>query len=300
MSAAKSNRPASLEEAERVLQNLVSQEGAKRGLDLQLQPSDIVISPFSKCGTTWLQQMVHTLRTRGDMDFDDISRVVPWIEVSHDLGLDLEAPQRGTPRAFKSHLCWHKVPKGGRYIVSFRDPKDALLSQFRFLEGWFFETGAIGIEEWARARYLADPKQGYWHHLVSWWSQRDNPKVLLLCFEDMKEDLPGTIERVAHFTGVALDAGLRDTALQHASFAFMKARGDRFDDRMMRERSERVCGLPTGSDSTKVRVGRVGEHRKGVPAPILAELDRVWAREIEANLGFASYDEFRAAVGELR
>ena len=54
------------------------------------RPSDVVISPFAKCGTTWLQQTFHTLRTRGDMDFDDISRVVPWIETSTLLGLDLE------------------------------------------------------------------------------------------------------------------------------------------------------------------------------------------------------------------
>ena len=47
---------------------------------------------------------MHGLRARGDMDFDDISRVVPWIELSHDLGLQLSAEQSAEPRAFKSHL----------------------------------------------------------------------------------------------------------------------------------------------------------------------------------------------------
>ena len=58
------------------------------------RPTDIVIAPFAKCGTTWLQQTFHCLRTRGDMDFDDISRVVPWIETTRIVGIDLEAPQR--------------------------------------------------------------------------------------------------------------------------------------------------------------------------------------------------------------
>jgi hypothetical protein len=31
------------------------------------RPSDVIISPFAKCGTTWLQQIVHSLRTGGDM-----------------------------------------------------------------------------------------------------------------------------------------------------------------------------------------------------------------------------------------
>src|SRR4051812_22006220 len=33
---------------------------------------DVIIAPFAKCGTTWLQQIFHCLRTGGDMDFDDI------------------------------------------------------------------------------------------------------------------------------------------------------------------------------------------------------------------------------------
>src|SRR5690349_23664470 len=87
--------------------------------------TDVIISPYGKCGTTWLQQTFHTLRTRGDMDFDDISRVVPWLETAAVLDLDLEAPQKAEPRGFKSHLGWDQMPKGAKYVVSFRDPKDA-------------------------------------------------------------------------------------------------------------------------------------------------------------------------------
>ena len=66
------------------------EEVLKKGLQVKLRESDVVITPYGKSGTTWTQQIVHTLRTRGDMDFDDISRVVPWIEVSAGLGIDLE------------------------------------------------------------------------------------------------------------------------------------------------------------------------------------------------------------------
>ena len=31
--------------------------------------------------------------------------------------------------------------KGGRYIVSVRDPKDVMVSMYRFSEGWWFEPG---------------------------------------------------------------------------------------------------------------------------------------------------------------
>ena len=67
------------------------------------------------------------------MDFDDISRVVPWIEMSPVLGVDLNAPQRAEPRGFKSHLGYGRIPKGARYVVSLRDPKDSFFSMYRFM-----------------------------------------------------------------------------------------------------------------------------------------------------------------------
>ncbi|MES2137288.1 MAG: sulfotransferase domain-containing protein, partial [Pseudomonadota bacterium] len=143
------------------------------------RPSDVVISPYGKSGTTWLQQTFHTLRTRGDMHFDDISRVVPWIETSALLGIDLNAEQRADPRGFKSHLSYTRVPKGARYVVSLRDPKDAFVSMFRFMEGWFIDPGTVSIEDffegWARG---GGPEgEGYWSHLKSWWAVRDRRDV---------------------------------------------------------------------------------------------------------------------------
>ncbi len=74
--------------------------------------TDVIISPYGKCGTTMLQQMFHTLRTRGDTDFDDISRVVPWIEMSPMLGIDLNASQRAEPRGFRESLELHQHTQG--------------------------------------------------------------------------------------------------------------------------------------------------------------------------------------------
>ena len=68
----------------------------------QPRNSDIIITPFGKCGTTWTQQIFHTLRTRGDMGFDDISRVVPWIETSFGLDIDINAEQKAEPRASRA------------------------------------------------------------------------------------------------------------------------------------------------------------------------------------------------------
>jgi hypothetical protein len=261
------------------------------------RPSDVIITPFGKCGTTWLQQTFHCLRTRGDMDFDDISRVVPWIETARMVDIDLEAPQRAEPRGFKSHLSYTRVPKGARYIVSLRDPRDAMVSMYRFMEGWFLEPGAVSIDEFARAR-MQDRGDGsdYWTHLISWWEQRDNPDVLVLSYEYMTAEPKAAIRKVAAFSGLPLDDELLALTLDHTSLAFMLEHKDRFDDRMMRDASEAKGGLPPGSDSSKVRKGGVGGYRQELSEAMIAALDAKWAATVTPALGFASYAELEAEL----
>jgi len=263
---------------------------AKPAAEFHPRPTDIIITPFGKCGTTWLQQTFHTLRTRGDMNFDDISRVVPWIETAGFLNIDLNAPQRAEPRGFKSHLSYVAVPKGAKYVVSLRDPKDALVSMYRFMEGWFLEPGAVSIEEFAPDRLAnggRDP--GYWQHLLSWWEQRDNPNVLLFSYEHMTADPELHVRKLAAFCGIALDRELLTLTLERSSFAYMLEHKDRFDDAMMRRLTEERCALPPGSDSAKVRKGGVGGHKTDMPAELAATLDAIWTDVVAPKTGFVDY-----------
>ncbi len=264
------------------------------------RPTDIVISPFGKCGTTWLQQTFHTLRTGGDMDFDDISRVVPWIETTRFVGLDLEAPQRAEPRGFKSHLSYDRIPKGARYVVAFRDPRDAVVSMFRFMEGWFLEPGAVTAEAFADGR-INDPDEagGYWRHLISWWEQRDNPNVLLFSYEHMTERPEAHIRRLAAFCGIPLNDDLVALALERSSLPYMLQHKDRFDDLMMRQVSEARCNLPPGSDAAKVRKGGVGGYRGELPPRTIGAMDAKWTEVVTPATGFADYAALEVAVRSL-
>ena len=287
-------RATSLEELAAKMALMFDEEKLKKGLQLKLRPTDVVITPYGKSGTTWTQQIVHTLRTRGDMDFDDISRVVPWIETSPALGLDLDAEQKANPRAFKSHLGWGMIPQGGKYIVSIRDPKDALWSFYKFMEGWFVEPGTISLDEYARGNFMTE--RNYWKHLASWWPRRSDKDVLLMAFEHMKTDLTGTIRKIAAFIDIELDDELLAITEEHASLPFMQQHKDKFDDLLMRQRSEDVAGIPPGSDSAKVRAGQVGEHRQHLSDGVAEELDAIWAEEITEKFGFETYDEMIATL----
>ena len=264
----------------------------------QPRPTDIIISPAGKCGTTLLQQTFHTLRTRGDMDFDDISRVVPWIETAKSLGTDINAEQVAHPRGFKSHLSWEHVPKGAKYIVSLRDPQDAFESGYRFMEGWYFEPGTISYDEFfERTKSGRGKGLDHWAHLLSWWNQRDNPDVLLVSYEHMVEDPELLIRRMARFCGIALDNELLALTLEHTSRPFMLEHKDRFDDAMMREKSERLGGLPPGSDSAKVRAAGPARRQVELPDSIRQECESIWLTDVTPHTGFS---DFAALETELR
>jgi hypothetical protein len=179
--------------------------------------------------------------------------------------------------------------------VSIRDPKDALVSAFRFEEGWMFEPGSVSIEESAKGYVRRGARRDYWNHLGSWWPHRGDTNVLMLCYEALNRDAQATVRRVAAFVGITLDDELLDLVLRQSTLEFMLAHKDRFDDRLMRERSERIAALPPGSDSVKVRKGQVGEHKKELPEIIADELDQIWREDIEPKFGFPTYAALTAA-----
>lgn len=295
------SRASSLAELDALAPVLFSKESRRRGLAFEPRASDVIISPYAKCGTTWLQQIAHGLRTRGSMDFEEITVVVPWLEVADQMGWDLDAPHVAEPRLYKSHVSWHEVPKGARYICSFRDPADAFVSFYRFFEGFVFEPRTIGLEDFFRWRWPRDRlgEFGYWHHLASWWEQRHDARVLLLCYEDMQVDLEGTVRRIARFIGIDVDEELLAVVVRQSSRDFMLAHRHQFDEAPFRRHWSERGVLPFDSDAGKVTVGATDSQRYHLSPALREELDAIWAERISSRFGLASYEELRREVGLL-
>lgn len=261
------------------------------GKKFQPRPDDVIISPWSKSGTTWLQQIVQSLRSGGDMGFDDISRIMPWIEVAHALGIDLDADQEWEPRAFKSHYSYTAVPKGCRYIVSFREPCRTLVSYYRFYEGWLFEPGTVTLDEYLEPHLTLGGGKDYWNHITSWWRQRDNPDVLLLSYELMLDSPRPVMERVASFLDVDLGAALEEVVLRQSSRQFMLEHEDKFNDLLHRERGTRVGAHPSWAGATKVTDGVVDGSGYTLSAEAQTRIDRNWAETMGAEFGIETYDD---------
>ena len=287
-------RPTSIQEMHERFKHFATPEGWQHGLDYKPDPTDVFIVTPPKCGTTWMQQIVHGLRTRGSMDFDEISRVVPWINMAYDVGIDIYAPQVARPHAFKTHSILEEVPKGGKYIVIVRDACDALVSDYHFMEGMFFEKGTISLEEFAREEFI--PSHDIHKHILAFWDRRNDEDVLPLCYENMKADPSRTIERVAGFMDIALDEELREIVLRQSDIKFMQEHKDQFEDHIIRKARSEAMGLPLDGQLNKVRTGQVGESKQRVPDEIRKELDAVWQEVVTPKTGLNSYEELRTEL----
>ena len=268
------------------------------------RPSDVIITPYAKCGTTLLQQMFHQLRMAdagvdgrgGDMDFDDISRVVPWIETAPSLDLDINAEQRSNPRGFKSHLHYEGLPPGALYVAALRDPHDSCVSFYRFMEGWTFETGAITMEDFMPAWLSGGPSRtDYFTHLLSWWARRDEADTLLMTYRHIVKQKRDAIARLAALMGLPLDEETTAMVERRTAREYMLEHKAPFADPMMRRLSEERGGLPKGGDSAKIRAADTPDRE--LPDSLSAQIDALWAERITPVTGHANFAELAAELG---
>jgi hypothetical protein len=260
------------------------------------QPGDVFIASWAKCGTTMMQQMFHQLRTGGDMDFDDISRMTPWEDSAVITDLDMTLPQRGSPRGFKSHREYERLPSGMRYVVTLRDPHETYVSFYRFMNGWNIEPGAISLEDFFPLWMMGGPGGcDYFTHLLSWWARRDEPDTLLATYRWAAANRAAMIRRLADLCGIELTDELAALVEERTSREFMYAHKDKFDDAMLSAAFDERFGWPADSDSTKVQA--VGSDSKDVPPSVAAQIDAMWAERVAPITGHADFASLAAELG---
>lgn len=132
---------------------------------------------------------------------------------------------------------------------------------------------------------------------MSWWARADDPDVLFVFFEDLKEDLERETRRIARFLGYSPEqpdwAERVAVAVEHSSYAFMAAHRQQFDEHLTRAARNGAMGLPAeaGAATSKVRQGQVGSSKHVVSAALRMKLARRWSEVVAPALGFENYQE---------
>lgn len=215
------------------------------------RPGDVFVCTSPKCGTTWMQTIVTTLLFPNGLPSSTVLDLSPWIDARfvpiQDVIAALEAQTHR--RTIKTHTPADGIPwwSDASYIVVVRDGLDACISFLNHLRNMRPEVvmelvttaEADGIELGGGfplddvhaffASWLAPP--GVWfEHLNSFWAHRDEPNLLFVHFDDLKDDLDGEMQRVAAFLGLTIDESLWPQLVERCTFASMKQRSDEIGD----------------------------------------------------------------------
>lgn len=228
------------------------------------RPSDVLITTAPKAGTTWMQQILHQLRTGGDPDFKSIYTVVPWLECPdgdktwQERLANYEAIP--DPRVFKTHCTCEQTPglDVAKIILTTRDPRDCCVSFYHHLQNMTDEVKARSgipmpesieqhVERWLEFA-------AWFRNVKSWWPVRDQKNVLLLRYEDLKKDLAGGIEQILTFLEWTLTPQQQDKVLEYCSFGWMKTHNDKFT-------LNETTGEHSFKPGTFIRKGEVGDGK---------------------------------------
>lgn len=179
-------------------------------------PGDQLLASYPRSGNTWLRFLVASLAHPDvEVDFTFISQVVPDI---HECPLrDLR--QLSEPRIIKTHEAWRPCYQRGVYIV--RDPRAVLVSMHNYMKTQGAVPEDVAIEEFA-ARFLeGDVPFGRWDlHVRGWLDGPEN--VLVVRYEDLKNDIRGVLPRIALALGLSRDQGSIERAILQGSFDRMR------------------------------------------------------------------------------
>lgn len=202
------------------------------------QSEDIFITTQMRSGTTWTQQVVYEILSRGKGDLSDqghlsLYAVSPWIESVIAVPFE-QAPLIGEKknRIIKTHLPSFLCPysEDAKYIYVARHPVSCCASSY----DWGIELGGplmCSIEKFIDL-FCSDlfPFTPWPTHVDGYWQWAQNRRnVLFLHFEEMKQDLPQVIKKMSEFLEFDMIDDEVSIIAEKASFKYMSENWELFE-----------------------------------------------------------------------
>eukprot|EP00005_Dracoamoeba_jomungandri_P001901 CAMPEP_0174262290 /NCGR_PEP_ID=MMETSP0439-20130205/12891_1 /TAXON_ID=0 /ORGANISM="Stereomyxa ramosa, Strain Chinc5" /LENGTH=287 /DNA_ID=CAMNT_0015346981 /DNA_START=17 /DNA_END=880 /DNA_ORIENTATION=- len=192
---------------------------------------DIFIASYPKSGTTWAMHMLNQLITKGDSSFDNIENVVPWIETIRGQQRIPEL-EESEYRLFKTHMSFPHLPlpennPDAKYLYLIRDPMDVVVSFFYHSKGFGY-PGELPdfFDKFVEGKCVF----GSWfEHTKGFIERKQADNVMVVLFEDLKDDLRSCIDTIVQFCGFDISPDEIDSIMPKFSFEFMKENASKFD-----------------------------------------------------------------------
>uniref|UniRef100_A0A8C5F1D3 Sulfotransferase n=1 Tax=Gopherus evgoodei TaxID=1825980 RepID=A0A8C5F1D3_9SAUR len=148
-----------------------------------------------------------------------------WVEHGPGLEATLKYPP---PRLLCSHLPVQLFPKSlqrskAKIIYTLRCPKDVLVSLYHFskLLSYFRDPGSLDsfLEDFLSGNVLYGSS---FDHVTCWMGLKGNESFFSITYEELQQDLQGSVRRICHFLGKELSEEQVAAVVENASFQSMK------------------------------------------------------------------------------
>ena len=203
---------------------------------MESRPEDVIISTYSKSGTTWLQTIVYNLLGCPQGPLEKLTDVAPWLQCDHEPEKLDRMINFKNPRVFKTHDLYSWLPEHwarARLIYCYRNPKDWAVSLFHHFQTFQMDGEEKIVENKDFSAFftkLCRQKEvapfGLWEdHVIDWLQHKDDENILFLTYEDMVEDLEREVAKIAKFLGVTLTPELLERVLHEGNFTTMRNNG---------------------------------------------------------------------------
>ena len=214
--------------------------------EFEFRDDDIIVGTYQKAGTTWVQQILAQFIFNGETEGLPVGDISPWLDLRLP-PLEVKLPDiiaQEHRRFLKTHLPVDALvyePKA-KYIYIARDGRDigwSLFNHHHALNDIFYD----GIDE---LPYLAPPLPRphtedvheyfldwlagdgfpfwpFWENIRSWWEIHDLPNMYFLHFQNLVDDMEGTMRKLAAFIDIEIDESKWDLMVHHCTFDYMKS-----------------------------------------------------------------------------
>ncbi|KAM4722432.1 sulfotransferase 2B1-like [Rhinophrynus dorsalis] len=195
--------------------------------EFQFKEGDIVIVTYPKSGTTWMQEIITLIYSRGD---SEVATTIPnwerapWLE--HIYFKDLIKEGEG-PRIITTHLPSELLAPAlqdskAKVIYVARNPKDVAVSFYHFHKMAKFLPDPGSFAEFLEQFLEGKVSYGSWfQHVKGWHRQRKALDLFYITYEDMHKDLRHSIKKLCKFLSCPMYTKEVDKVEQHCTFSVM-------------------------------------------------------------------------------